>query len=182
METEDGMQTYCQLTAEHLGWDSSIISYSGIAIAMSPFNSPYTMLDKYDTVDSYTKWDFKTNIPDVVVINLGTNDNTYFRTLTGDARDQGVELFLSSYKTLMTNIKTHYPNTKIVCVTNMMLELNAYLNMCMQGAIQQLNNLYGEFSYYLEFLPNNKGADGHPNLEAHIQNAQVLADFIKTII
>jgi hypothetical protein len=53
MLTEDGMQSYGQLTADHLNWDSSIISYSGIALAMSPFNSPYTLMDKYNTVDGY---------------------------------------------------------------------------------------------------------------------------------
>ena len=182
MATEDGMQSYGQLTADHLGWDASIISYSGIALAMSPFNSPFTLLDKYDTVDGYKKWDFKTYTPDVVVINIGTNDNTAYRQLTGTAQEEATELFLNSYKTLMTNLKTAYPNVKIVCVTNMMLELHGFLNMCMQGAVQQLNNLYGEFAYYHEFLPNNQGSNGHPGVQAHIKNGKELADIIETII
>lgn len=182
MLTEDGMQSYGQLTADHLNWDSSIIGYSGIALAMSPFNSPYTLMDKYNTVDGYKPWDFSINIPDVVVINIGTNDNTYYRGLSGTAQEEATNLFLNNYKTLMKNIKTYYPDVKIVCVSNMMVELNGFLNMCMQGAVQQLNNEYGEFSYYLEFLPNNQGADGHPGLSAHISNAETLANFISTII
>ena len=118
----------------------------------------------------------------VVVINIGTNDNTYYRGLSGAAQEEATNLFLNNYKTLMKNIKTYYPDVKIVCVSNMMVELNGFLNMCMQGAVQQLNNEYGEFSYYLEFLPNNQGADGHPGLSAHISNAETLANFINTII
>ena len=182
MSTEDGMQTYAQLTAERLGWNSSIISYSGIALAMSPFNSPFTLLDKYDTVDGYTKYNFDQYIPDVVVINIGTNDNTKYRQLSGADQEAATDLFLNNYKTLMTNLKTQYPNVKIVCVTNMMVDLHGYLNMCMQGAIQQLNNIYGEFSYYLEFMPNNQGAVGHPSFAAHQKNAETLADYIQTIL
>ena len=88
--TEDATKTYAYKTAEKLGADYSLISFSGYGIIsgysgdgnQKPEQLVPTFYDKMgnssgtylgDFVAQETPWDFSKRQPDVVVINLGTN-------------------------------------------------------------------------------------------------------------
>ena len=183
METEDGAKAYTQLCADKLGYENSVVSYSGIAMALSPFNNTFTMLDRYKTVDGYKDWDFSNYVPDAIVINIGTNDNTKLRSMTGNDYVDGINKFYANLREMTLNLKEYAPNAKFIFAYNMMLTINDGLATCMESVCRELNEeLDNEIAYVLEFTPNNKGADGHPSVEGHENAATVLADFIESIM
>jgi lysophospholipase L1-like esterase len=98
------------LKAEHMG-----ISYSGIGLYRDgQGDMSDTMPIKYDRIfadDDSKTWDFSW-IPDVVVVNLGTNDFA-----TGDPGQPYVDAYIAFAK----QIRGHYPDALIVCAVGSML-------------------------------------------------------------
>lgn len=175
-ETEDGTVAYTQLTADLLSMNNSVIGYSGISLAMSPFNSTFTMMDKYTTIDGTNEWDFSKRDVDVVVINIGTNDNTKYRTLFGQDKENGLNTFFENYKTLVDDLSVKYENAKFFFAYNMMLEISNDLVLCMQGVANHINDsLVNPKVFLVEFEPDNKGVDGHPSEAGHRKHAEKLA-------
>lgn len=181
MDTEDAMQAYGQLCAEELGFDCNTISYSGLAMALSPFNNDYNLLTIYDTSDGVGKWDFANYIPEYVVINIGTNDNTAFNSSQSKDKPAKLKLFKNNYLELMEKLKNAYKEVKFVCVSNMMVSISKDLIDGILESINSINEKYGSCAYYYAFDTDNKGADGHPGLSAHKNNAALLADFITSL-
>lgn len=178
MEEEDGSLAYTELTAEKLNYENSVVSYSGIAMALSPFDSPYTMLDKYKTIDGDKEWNFENYVPDIIVINIGTNDNTKLRDYTGNAQIDAINTFYANLRTMSLDLHSKSPNAKFIFAYNMMVSISGGLVTCMESVCRELNE-DDEIAYVLEFTPENKGADGHPSVEGHKKSASALADFIK---
>ena len=68
-----------------------------------------TLYDRILPLEPTPTWDFSRWKPEVVVVNLGTNDFS-----TDD--DPAEELFTSSYAALLGRIRTNYPDAFILCV------------------------------------------------------------------
>ncbi len=177
----DGMQAYTQICADELGYESSVIGYSGIGLAMSPNNQEKYLPDVYDTVDGNIKWNFSNYTPDVVVINIGTNDTATYLGLHGDDKTKAYEDFFVAYKELVLSLKNKYPKVKIVAAADMMIPLASDFKTAIESVINYVHDNYEEFMYYIEFEPNAEGGVGHPSKDAHKLFGQQLAEFIKTI-
>ena len=71
MATEDSRFTYAAIAADEIGYEASLVSYSGIAIAISPFvSNGYRMMDVYDTVDGAKKYDLAAHPSDAFVTSI----------------------------------------------------------------------------------------------------------------
>ena len=168
---QDGTKTYAFLAAEQLGADASVISCSGIGIdkGWTSFNEMafYTKASYFR--DKTTEYSFSNvRVPDVVVINLGTNDNS-----RGSTEAQ----FKQNAKELINFIRKSYGNNvSIVWAYNMMGDC------CFEWTSAVLAELGGEANglYSVQLVQNNAGGNGHPTLQAQIDNAAKLAEFIKT--
>ena len=181
MDTEDGTLAYTQLCADQLNYQNSVVSYSGIAMALSPFNSNFTMLDRYKTIDGSREWNFANYVPDVIVINIGTNDNTKFKQLTASEQESKVNLFFENLKTMALDLQQKTPNAKFVFPYNMMTELHSYLVTAIDSTVAALNKNNDDCASSLEFSHNTAGADGHPSKEGHAQFANILANYIQML-
>lgn len=181
LASTDGMQSYGQICADDLGYESSIIGYSGIGLAMSENNKDKFLLDVYDTVDGETKWEAGNQKVDVAVINIGTNDTVSFSMMNETEKAEAREDFLSKYKTLVLDLKEKNPMVKVIAVADMMIPIHNTLKTAIDSVIAYVNDNYEEFAYYKEFTPNTGGGVGHPSLEAHEQFGHELAEFIKTL-
>ena len=171
---QDGTQSFAYLTAQLLKADVSIVSCSGIGIDKGYTNQDgtgYRMLDFYKA-DSYVRskteeFDFaNARVPDVVVINLGTNDLAVGST-EGD--------FKAGVKDLVEFIRTSYgKNVPIVWVYGMMSD------GCYQWAQSVLTQMGGEASglYLFELIRNKEGGNGHPSLVAQDIASQQLTGFL----
>ena len=138
--TENFMKSYAYLTAKQLDADYSAVSYSGHGI-ISGYSSTGDRVtdslvpDYYDYVGkigSYkVPWNFENDRKDVIVINLGTNDNTY---ASKDYETRGVE-YAGAYTEFLLHIHEKHPESYIICTIGTMgcTEMYPYIQMAVDN-------------------------------------------------
>ena len=167
---QDATQAYAYLTAEKLGADASLVCVSGMGIAKGwrPFTA-----DDFFNADSYYR-DREATIneartPDVVVINLGTNDQSK------QADPAALE---AKIKSLINTVrKTYGEDTPIVWIHGMMGQ--GYWS----GIQPVLKDYFGGAEngvYEIAVNSDNTGGGGHPGLAAHENYSKILTQFIRT--
>ena len=166
---QDATQAFAYLTAEKLGADHSLVSCSGIGVASS-YSGNFVMKDFF-LAESYfkstTKKYEKTFTPDIVVINLGTNDQG--KGATGTQFKAGVKALIKLVR------DTYGEDVKIVWVANMM---GACMQAYSKAAIDELGGAAAGL-YMCSLTENRDGGLAHPSLSAHSAAATALAKFIR---
>lgn len=184
MEDEDSSISYASIASEKLGFDFSLISYSGISLTdkLNISGVPFDILSIFDTSDLVNKWDFNNFICDYVVINLGTNDDAAYKSLN-DQNEKLLTLksFKEKYIEFIDILKSIHKNAQIICVSNVMNVLHQDIIDVIKDVVNKENIKHSNSIHYLELIPNNDGALTHPSKEAHKINADILANFIKSI-
>ena len=119
-ETENHWLTYANIVSDSLQAQHTSISRSGIGVyrnyngpkAGSPDNMPwqyeYTLFNKHEE-----KWDFSKYQPQLVCINLGTNDLS--------TNNYDIKLYEKNYRMFLKTVREKYPEAKIVLITGPML-------------------------------------------------------------
>ena len=183
--TENFTLSYAYLTAQLLDADYSAVCYSGHGIVSGYTNDGTKNTDSlvppyYEMVgkpkDYQTKWDFSKNPADVIVLNLGTNDDSY---ASKDLETRGAE-YQELYEDFLKQIRKCNPDANIICTLGIMgaTELYPYIEAavnevgdpkitCYESPVQDMNDL---------------GADWHPSSKTHEKNAYLLADKISTVL
>lgn len=163
---QDVTQTYAYLTAQNFNGDSSFVNVSGMGLSAG-FAS-YKLPDIYEYVSrprNSTLYEF-TRTPDVIVINIGTNDAN---------RTADVSNFILAVKSFVATVRSHNNNVPIVWCYNMM---NANYRTHIESA---LNELGGETNkLYLARLAQktSSAAGGHPTADGHVASANLLSAFL----
>ena len=185
--TENVCLSYASLTAEALQADYNIVAYSGRGVAQnyscSLENTMPVIWDEVFPDESRPIWNHQLFIPDVTVINLGTNDFNCSETDTS--------LFRKKYKKFLKAIRTTYPETQIVCVVGPMLNDSYPVNSLstirylIQSILEQAENNGDEKLYYFEMSAQTGdleyGADWHPSIAQQQKNAVELTGFLASI-
>lgn len=185
--TENNYMSYGAITARNLNAQYLAVAYSGKGVYRNFGGSTEDPIPAvYDRIfpDSpLPGWNFSNYIPDIVVINLGTND--FYAEGTDSA------LFVSAYKNLLTRIRTNYPSAKIFCITGPMMSdhhppgekalttIKKYLTYL----VKDFNSRGDEHFYFFSMSPQGAfgmGSDYHPNIEQHVFNAEELTKFIRS--
>lgn len=180
-DTEEGTMTYAVLAAKQLGADVSILSRSGIGFCrgtnVDSFYNYYTQTAALPrNVKNSSSWDFEKNETDVVVINLGTNDNN----ATKDGVTISDEYVTSEAVAFIQLVRANNPNAIIIWTYGMMGNTR---EAALQTAVEQINNSGDEKVYYLSLDEINEetegiGAASHPTIQTHINRSKDLAQFI----
>ena len=183
--TENFMKSYAYLTAQKLDADYSAVSYSGHGIisGYSSGNEKETgslVPDYYTDVaklSDYAKpWDFKNHHNDVIVVNLGTNDDTYVRN---DPETRLPE-FEKGYIDFLKVIRENNPDAYIICTVGTMGCEEIY--PAIENAVMKFRESVDEkIMCYLSAVQNpanGYGADWHPSAVTQQMSAYVLADKI----
>lgn len=187
--TENPYINYASKTARSFGAECNLISWSGIGVYSSDtktdeINDSWIMPMLYDYTDigiegtldikKHIEWDFSSFAPDVIVINLGTNDNFYTKGIP-----ERIEGFKLAYEKFVRNIRVKNPNSHIICTLGMM---GAELYPAIEEAVK---NLGDNKIYALEFdVQRNEdgiGSENHPNSVTHNKAAVRLAEKISEI-
>ena len=163
----DGTQAYTYLTAQALNADWSTVSWSGLGCKYG--YSSTTMQDVYPAqrynYDKNTMYDFS-NEPDVVILALGTNDNS----IQSDAT-----LKRAGLVEMLQLVRAKNPNAPIVWIHGMMTT----------GVSAMIEEIVAEFGgadagyYACRLTQNNAGGGAHPNLAGQQTFANELVAFLE---
>lgn len=193
-ETENATKTFAYKAAQILGADYSMVCYSGHGI-ISAYTGDgkinesglvpkiYTQVGKtwdhsFKVNVNELEWDFDGFDADIVVINLGTNDNSY---VNGDA-DRAKE-FEAGYVDFLKLIRKNNPNAHIVCALGIM---GADLYSSVEAAAETFTKETGDDNIScLKFgtIMGNEGysADWHPTEATQTRCADELIQHLITI-
>lgn len=176
--TENHHSTYGALAARALGAELTTIAWSGHGVVRNVDNGTSNLLPavwKQTLATAPKPWSFAT-IPDVVVVNLGTNDF---------AKGNPGEPFVTGYVAFTTSIRARYPNAWIFVALGPILAgktardaLNAVVNA--RRAAGDARIAFIEFP--LQSAANGLGCDNHPSLATHAQMATQLTSVIRTTL
>lgn len=188
--TEDCTKAYAYKTAEKLDADYSIVSISGYGI-ISGYTSDSSKKSASQLMPLYynkigfsyckdvasTEWDFKRQ-PDAIVINLGTNDESYCKT---DKNKQAE--FTSEYINFLKSVRSYNPDSEILCVLGVM---GSGLYGCIEEAVSTYSAETGDTKVTAMKLPNQNQSDGiaadwHPTEATHEKTADIVAEKLKEI-
>lgn len=193
-KTENPCKTYAALTAERFGAEYNLISWSSIGVYSSscgeeadkPANG-WIMPMLYDYTDIGIEnilgtepepWDFKRFVPDVIVINLGTNDSSFTRNFPDRIGE-----FKKAYGDFLRHIREKNPAAYIICALGMMGdELGGRLFPAIDKAVAET----GDKKIFSLELDEQRTADGigcenHPNEVTHRKAAEKLAEKVSEI-
>ncbi|MDO4960589.1 MAG: GDSL-type esterase/lipase family protein [Eubacteriales bacterium] len=195
--TEDVTKSYAYKTAELLGADYSIVAFSGYGVLPGTsmlldgdFIAPKSMLQYYERL-SYSRghigtnvyaeaidWDFSRQ-PDVIVVNLGTNDYEYIRTGADSIQD-----FKDYYREMLDRIMNNNPDSKILCTLGIMGQ-----ELCPQveEVVNEINAGPGSRDIYTMRFDVMQASDGlvtngHPGEATYTKNAEQLTAKIREIM
>lgn len=191
-KTEDGSRTYAYKTATLLNADYSMVSVSGSGVVSgytsgSTPNTENIMPTFYgllghswgwvngSRVDDVA-WDFNRYVPELVVINLGTNDASYTK---GDAAK--IEEYANGYVDFIKMVREKNPNAEILCTLGIM---GQDLYPAVETAVDKYIAETGDTkvnSMMFDVQDGNAdgyGSDWHPSEATHVKAAYKLADKI----
>ncbi|SEF84492.1 SGNH/GDSL hydrolase family protein [Parabacteroides chinchillae] len=184
---ENFYYTYGATTARAFNAQHLVVAKSGIGVYRnygdSIEGSAGTCLPDlyYQTqfMDSTETWDFSRYIPDVICINLGTNDvsnNTYD---TGKLKN--------AYVNFIHDLRSYYPKAKIVLLSGVMLNGKPLKDVrnAMDQALAKLKTEGYTNVYRFDMTPQDGslgyGSGWHPSMKQHKKMAKELVGFLQTI-
>ncbi|HAG12921.1 MAG TPA: hypothetical protein DCG49_03545 [Ruminococcus sp.] len=180
--TENFMKSYAYLTAQLLDADYSAVSYSGYGIVSGysnngAVNTASLVPDCYEYVGKSGQyavpWDFEAHPMDVIVLNLGTNDDSY---ASKEIEVRGKE-YQEKYVAFLKQIREKNPESAIVCTLGIMgaEELYPYL----EAAVAESNDPHITcYQSPTQKMTDGLGADWHPSPKTQELNAYLCADKI----
>ena len=191
--TEDCTKAYAYKTAQALGAEYSLFSYSGWGVVSgwteTGERSAHMLIpDYYDTVGfceapfSGQKmqdfpWDTESFGADIVVINLGTNDESYCGT--DEARRAE---FTEGYVKFLGMVRAHNPKAHIICALGIMGDA---MYPCVELACRDYSEKTGDKNVSaFRFVPQDGEADGfavdwHPTEKTNDKAAKALCQYIE---
>jgi lysophospholipase L1-like esterase len=177
--TENGYLTYGAITARELGADYICVAWSGKK--MWPDDTIPELYDLTLPQDPKSQWDFSKWIPDVVVINLATND--FGRKIPDEKGWTG------AYESFLARVRKNYPSAEIYVASGSMMgdwdqtkpltTLKKYL-----AKIVADRKAAGDAKVHeIDFAPQDRkdglGSDWHPSVKTHQIMAKKLADTLR---
>lgn len=195
--TEDVTKAYAYKTAQKLNADYSMFSTSGYGII-----SGYTSNDEkvtQQTIPQYyesmgfswnsfnnmlrpqdAEWDFSRYQPDLVVINLGTNDDSYCKS-NGERQEE----YSSAYVEFLKKVRKNNPTAHIICSVGIM---GTRIYPAVEMAVYSYTKETGDenitaFKFEQQDGENDGlAADWHPTEATHEKASDKLVEYIRTVM
>lgn len=198
----DGLRAFAYLTSYLLDSEISIFSASGwgatrgwntggavSATQTIPKAFEYTAINSSNTVFTASGiWDPSDYVPDVIVVNLGTNDfnaNGY-SSLTIELKKIQEDLFIDTYTNFLRTLNNMYPDAVIIVAYGLMGETGVLGGFTLQ-VVQNANDLIGStvvHPFIMEAAGTNGnpyGSNSHPNVQTSMNVAEDLAHLISSL-
>lgn len=191
-QTENAEKAYAYLTAKNLDADYSIVSYSGFGIysgytgdgnrnttSLVPTNYENIAFSWSNPGYNSLKWDFAQFVPNLIVVNLGTNDVSYCKN---DSKKRAA--YKDAYVEFLKDLRAKNPDAYIIATLGIMGD---ELYSQMESAVATYSKSTGDArvcAFYLEphTAADGYGADWHPSEKTQQDRAQVMTEFIQSLI
>lgn len=204
------VDNYTAMSAGKLNADYRVISQSGWGVLTAWDNNPHKNIpDIYDKVcgvlegeknealGALQEHDFTTWQPDIVVVNLGTNDNSAFHSpqwkdaTTGETHKQrlkedgsyheeDLQAFEKAVVNFLIKLRRYNPKAQIVWAYGM---IGIPMMPSLYRAVEEYQKSFGDRKISIFQLPNTTdetiGARWHPGKASHEKAANELTDYLK---
>ena len=191
---ENGWMSHAAVAARKRGADFSVISCSGLAVtegigkfayAIPPMGYYYPYRDRMaqeleGKAEHPVLWDFQNHVPDVIVLNLGTNDATVI-DLNGDTQE-GIKKFERDYYEFLRMLRNYNGFAPwIICALG---SLDYFLYDSIQKVAGKFKAEQGDekiscFKYGRVRVTDGLGACRHPYVTTQVRMGEELAEYIK---
>lgn len=193
--TEDVTKAYAYRTAKALDADYSMVSFSGYGI-ISGYSGdgkkvPVQTVPQYYTKLGYSwaangsfapanvDWDFSKRQPDLIVVNLGTNDDSYTQN---DSEKQ--QEYCDAYVEFLKTIRANNPDARILCTLGIMGDrLFDYVQLAVNNYTEETGDTNISA---MRFTPQDPAdgysADWHPSVTTHEKASEKLAAEIRSVL
>lgn len=182
-DTEDETHAWGAVAAASLGAMHTAIAYSGKGMLRNYDGSTTDVMPQIwkrtFADDGTSTWDTSRYTPDVVVIDLGTNDF---------AKGDPTDAFVTAYEAFVAELRAAYPNAFIVCAVGTMLggadhdTAFGYVT-----AVAKASNDAGDAKVSALDLGTQDantdgiGCDSHPSVATHAKMAAKLVAHVKSL-
>lgn len=193
-KTEDVTKAYAYKTAQALNADYSMVSFSGYGIIsgytengekllnqlVPPLYTKlgYSWTNNIDFCPSDIEWDFNRRQPDIIVVNLGTNDDSYTQDEVLRQED-----YAANYTAFLKKIREKNPDATLLCVLGIMGDrLFEYVQRAVQNYMSETgdSNIH-TMKFDVQSETDGYSADYHPSITTHDKASQKLVAEIKNI-
>lgn len=197
----DGLRGFAYLTSYLLDAETNIFAASGWGVtrgwntggALSETqNIPaayeyYAINDSNTVVTTYGEWNHSNYLPNVVVVNLGTNDfnASGYNAMSEQDKTALENKFIADYTMFLRTLHSEYPNAIIIVAYGLMGDALTVGPFTIT-AIDQANAAIGStichpFIMEAAGAESAYGSNGHPNVQTSMNVAEDLAAFISTL-
>ncbi len=193
---ESAMKSYAYLTAKALDADYSMFSASGYGIISGytktgERNLPERIPPFYESLGfshssigagihpQDVKWDFSRFVPDIIVINLGTNDSSFCK-----GHEERTAEFEKAYREFILTVRRLNPGAYIVCALGIMeTVLTPQVKSACEGILRDTGDDKLCF-YEFETQDGSLGysSNWHPSEDTHMHRAEKFARFLKELM
>lgn len=176
-ESEDFSKSYAYLTAVGLDMDYTVVSRSGISLAL-PIYIDKKFKEYINTVDMISEC-HETRKLDIAVINLVTNDDGAYNLNTKDEdKPQALETFEKEYISLVDSIIKDNIGVEVVMCYRLLPICDDLIDV-IKKVYEKIKTRYSNIIKLVEFTPNSDGANGHPYINGQEEAAKKLIEAIK---
>ncbi len=195
-QTEDVTKAYAYKTAQKLDADYSMFSTSGYGIITGYTDNgqkheeqaipqyyeslgfSYNNFAKTDAPQSID-WDFSKFVPDAVVINLGTNDDSYCQN---DIEKQ--DEYSAAYVEFLKTVRKDNPDAVIVCTVGIM---GGRIYPALATAVENYKSETGDdnvysFKFDQQLQEDGYAADWHPTEATHEKASDRLVEELQNLL
>jgi len=185
--TENNYQSYAPIMARAFNADYHIVAHSGMGVVRNygykEKISPNAMPDRFNRVYDEKElpvWNFKKWKPDVVIINLGTNDFS-----TQPFPDKTA--FNAGYEKLINEVRKQYGDLPIFCIVGPMTDEPCYSYV--KEMVENFRSIYQKKNVYFIGIPtylmnqqNDLGSDSHPNYSGQRKMAAHVLPVVSSVL
>ena len=172
--------TYGAVAARSLNAQYNIFAVSGSCVGSYTTNAGANIIPrlytKYaPTANARNKWDFVAYVPDVVIIDLGTNDIIG----NSDKQEGFAEKLKSEYTAFVQDLKTKYPDAAIVLCSGTFhysrIDIQAY-----DALFEEIAKSF-DAEERVCHLALEKSNNAHPTASENKNYGAALAEFIRSV-
>lgn len=194
--TENVVKTYAYKTASALNTDLSIVAFSGFGIISGHTSNGKRVYNQlvptyYNTMGfsmglfnstilvNRLYWDFSRYQPELIIVNLGTNDKSYCKN-----NKERQEEFVIGYVAFLKQIREKNPKSTVLCTLGMMGDT---LYPSIEKAVSLYTTETNDTKVFTMRFEKQKDTDGyglhkHPSESTHTKAADKLTKVIRSLM